>query len=323
MIVRASPAAGSDAAAAEIVGIDWGTTRRRVVALDARARLLREWEDDAGMLGVSGRFAAALDEALQRVGPVAGHALVLMAGMVGSAQGWHAVPYVEAGSPLETLAQRLFEVPDAPRGLRCRIVPGCRWRGEAGAVDVMRGEETQLLGAVALGRRDGGFVLPGTHSKWVALRDGRIERFRTYLSGELFALLSHHGTLAPLVREPREDAAAFADGVRASGRGALSQVLFECRARVVAGDLPAASARDWLSGALIGTEWHDALQRLGRPSAPVCIIGTAGLAALHLRAAQQLGVPAETLDAREAQLAAWGALARGLGHSPSGRRSTP
>lgn len=312
MIVRASRAAGADAAPAEIVGVDWGTSRRRVVALDAQARLLREFEDDAGMLSAAGRFAAVLEEALQRVGPVAGDARVLLSGMVGSAQGWHAVPYVEAGTPLEALAERLFEVPDAPHGLRCRIVPGCRWRGEAGAVDVMRGEETQLLGAVALGRRDGGFVLPGTHSKWVAVRDGRIERFSTYLSGELFALLSQHGTLAPLLREPHEDAAAFADGVRASGRAALSHVLFECRARVVAGDLPAASARDWLSGALIGAEWHDALQRLGRPAAPVCIIGTAELAALHLRVAQQLGVPVERLDAREAQLAAWGALARGL-----------
>jgi 2-dehydro-3-deoxygalactonokinase len=243
-------------------------------------------------------------------------AAVALVGMVGSKEGWRMAPYARCPAGPEEIARAMIEV-EIGDGRKGHIVPGLSCEPQPGAVDVMRGEETQLLGAVALGRRDGGFVLPGTHSKWVALRDGRIERFRTYLSGELFALLSHHGTLAPLVREPREDAAAFADGVRASGRGALSQVLFECRARVVAGDLPAASARDWLSGALIGTEWHDAWQRLGRPSAPVWF------AALHLRAAQQLGVPAETLDAREAQLAAWGALARGLGHSPSGRRSTP
>jgi 2-dehydro-3-deoxygalactonokinase len=309
MIVRASPAS--------IVGIDWGTTRRRVVALDAQGAPLREFDDDDGMLGASGRFAAALADALARIAPLAPGVRVLLSGMVGSAQGWHAVPYVDTGTPLEALADHLFTVPDAPGGIDCRIVPGCRWRGEDGTVDVMRGEETQLLGAVALGRRDGSFVLPGTHSKWVALRDGRIERFSTYLSGELFALLSQHGTLAPLLREPRDDAAAFADGVRASGRAALSHVLFECRARVVAGDLPAASARDYLSGVLIGAEWHDALQRLGRPSAPVCVIGTAELAALHLRAAQQLGVAVERLDAREAQLAAWGVLCN------LRRRSTP
>ncbi|WP_280153610.1 2-dehydro-3-deoxygalactonokinase [Piscinibacter sp. XHJ-5] len=312
MIVRASQDAAAGSAPAAIVGIDWGTTRRRVVALDAQAAPLREFDDDAGMLSAAGRFAAVLDATLERIGPLAPGARVLLSGMVGSAQGWHPVPYVDSGTPLESLARCLFAVPDAPRGLDCRIVPGCRWRGDAGEVDVMRGEETQLLGAVALGRRDGGFVLPGTHSKWVALRDGRIEHFSTYLSGELFALLSQHGTLAPLVREPRDDEAAFAAGVQASARAALSHVLFECRARVVAGDMPTASAREYLSGVLIGAEWHDALRRLGRPSAPVCVIGTPELAALHVRAGRQLGVPVELLDAREAQLAAWAALARGL-----------
>src|SRR5205823_3313663 len=112
-----------------------------------------------------------------------------------------------------------------------------------------------------------------------------------------------------LMREPVDDDAAFAEGVRAAGRAALSHALFECRARVVAGDMRAASARDHASGVLIGAEWHDALRRLDRPAGPVCILGSASLVRLHLRVAQQLGVPVVTVDSRAAQLAAWAALA--------------
>jgi 2-dehydro-3-deoxygalactonokinase len=229
--------------------------------------------------------------------------------MVGSAQGWHELPYLDATVPLTQLREHLFAVPDAPRGIDCRIVPGLCWRGEGAQVDVMRGEETQLLGAVASGFTDGVFVLPGTHSKWVSLRSGCIEHFSTYLSGELFALLSQQGTLAPLMREPRDDDAAFAAGLQAAADAALSHALFECRARVVSGAMAAASARDHLSGILIGSEWHDALRRF--PAArrgPVQVIGTPELAQRHRRAAQALGVDVQMLDAVEMQSQAWRAL---------------
>jgi len=299
----------ASSAAAVLVGIDWGSTHRRVMALATDGRVLREFDDDQGLLQVAGRFRDALETALARVAPLAPGARVLMAGMVGSAQGWHPVPYLDAARPLHRLQERLFVVPDAPAGLDCRIVPGLCWRGDDGRVDVMRGEETQLLGAVMLGWRDGVFVLPGTHSKWVLLRDGRVERFATYLSGELFALLSQHGTLAPLMREPCDDEAAFDAGLRASAHGALSNLLFECRARVVSDTMPAASARDHLSGVLIGAEWHAALRRFA-PAAdtPLRVIGTPELARRHRRAAKLLGVALEVLDARELQHAAWRGL---------------
>lgn len=295
---------------AAVVGIDWGTTHRRIVALDARGALLREADDTDGMLSAARRFPQALQAALAAVEPLAREPLVLLSGMVGSAQGWHEVPYLDTGVPLASLAARLFEVPDAPAGVRVRIVPGYCLRAADGAVDVMRGEETQLLGAASLGLGDALVVLPGTHSKWVRLRGGRIEGFATYMSGELFALLSQHGTLAPLVRESVDDDAAFERGLAAGARGALSNALFQCRARVVAGEMPAREAREHLSGVLIGAEWHDALQRFGAGALPLHVLGSAELAGRYRRAARRLGVTLQTIDAREAQLAAWRALCR-------------
>lgn len=293
--------------AAALIGIDWGTTHRRVQAFDARGEPLRETSDDDGMLNAAGRFAASLAAALERVGPLAGSPRVLLSGMVGSAQGWHEVPYLDTSVPLPALGRHLFRVPDAGAAIDCRIVPGYRWRGGDGCVDVMRGEETQLLGAVALGHRDGWFVLPGTHSKWVRLRDARIERFATYMSGELFALLSQHGTLAPLLRDVNDaaDPSAFADGVRAAEHAALSHALFGCRAAVVAGDMPRRDARDYMSGLLIGAEWHDATRRLAADRAPLHVLGSAELSQRHLDAAAVLGVPAGVIDAPDAQRAAW------------------
>lgn len=303
---------------AAVVGIDWGTTHRRISALDARGRLLREAADDDGMLRAAGRFPQALQSALAAVGPLAPAPRVLMSGMVGSAQGWHPVPYVDVELPLASLSQHLFELPDAPPGLRVQVVPGYRLRGADGRVDVMRGEETQLLGAMVLGLADALVVLPGTHSKWVRLRGGCIEGFATYMSGELFGLLSQHGTLAPLLRESVDDDAAFERGLAGGRRGALSNVLFECRARVVAGEMPAREAREHLSGVLIGAEWHDALQRFGAGGLPLHVLGSAELARRYQRAARHLGVPLAIIDAREAQLAAWRALC-----SPDLQESSP
>lgn len=293
--------------AAIVVGIDWGTTRRRVLAIGRQQQALRGFDDDEGLLRSRGRFPAALADALERIAPLAPRARVLLSGMVGSAQGWHEVPYLDAGLPLETLPQQLFKVDD-----RCAIVPGLRWRGEDGAVDVMRGEETQLLGAVALGHRDGWFVLPGTHSKWVRLRGGCIDHFATYMTGELYALLRAHGTLAPLTVEPDDDDDAFAHGVRASARAALSNVLFGCRARVVTGTMPARAAASYLSGALIGAEWHDALRRGGGPLDAVHVIGEPALAQRHRAAGRLFDVPVHALDAAEVQHAALVALAGDL-----------
>jgi 2-dehydro-3-deoxygalactonokinase len=298
-VVRAEAPAG----AAVAVGVDWGTTHRRGYAMAADGRCIAEHADGDGMLAARGRFPAALDALLAALGVEGTDVPVLMSGMVGSAQGWVEAPYLDPQVPLSHLCQHLVDV--LSRGRRIRIVPGyCLRRGEH--VDVMRGEETQLLGAVALGHADGWFVLPGTHSKWVHLRAGVIDDFATFMTGELFALLGSQGTLAVAAAAADVDSpGAFAAGLHAPPDAALSHALFSCRARVVSGVMPAADMRSYLSGLLIGAEWHDLRRRCGGQLPPaVTLIGVPALAARHADAAQAFGIRLHCLEPRAAYLAA-------------------
>lgn len=296
-------------AALRAVGVDWGTTHRRACALAADGRCVEAVSDAQGMLAARGRFEAALGELLGAFGPLAAAAPVVLSGMVGSAQGWVDAGYLELPLPLASLRERLVPVPSARAGVV--IVPGVIGRGGT-QLDVMRGEEAQLLGAVALGHADGWFVLPGTHSKWVRVESGAIVDFATYMTGELFALLSRHGTLAAAMEEGgagSHRAGAFDEGLNAAADGALSNLLFGVRARVVGGAMAAGDAPSYLSGLLIGAEWHD-LRRRGGGSLPghVTMIAAPGLAQRYTQAARRFAVELCALDAQAVHCAALAAL---------------
>ena len=293
----------------DLLGLDWGTTHRRAYALDGAGQCQLEHADDQGALACQGRFPEALAALLQQL-QLRPRAIVL-SGMVGSALGWQVVPYVDGQVALGALRQHVQAVADTGAFALppVAIVPGYCVRDAAGAPDVMRGEETQLLGAHCLGHSDGWFVLPGTHSKWVELRAGRVAQLRTFMTGELFDLLGRHGTLAAAagVAAPVWDDAAFAAGVQAAQRGAaLSQQLFACRARVVCGDMAPTSSRAYLSGLLIGTELHAVRQAQAASAGPLgCkLLGAPALAAHYTRAAAQLGLQLQVLDAHAAFIAA-------------------
>ena len=276
-----------------LLGIDWGTSNRRAYLVGRDGRLLATHSDDQGALAAQGRFPEALAQLLAQMG-IGADVPVVMSGMVGSASGWREAPYLSTDIPLSELPRHLVRVEDpALAGRYSAIVPGYCQR--SGAIDVMRGEETQLLGAVAQGRSDGWAVLPGTHSKWVLLRGGCIERFSTFMTGELFAALGASGTLAPLFRQGVDAAAAFAAGVQeARAQAPLSQALFGVRARVVSGAMPAAQARDFASGLLIGTEFVAAQEHAAEP---VALLGAPALLDRYARAVALFGLNTETLDA--------------------------
>jgi 2-dehydro-3-deoxygalactonokinase len=279
----------------QLLGIDWGTSNRRAYLVDAQGGCARSHSDARGVLAEQGRFAESLDALLAalRVDPATP---VVMSGMVGSAQGWQQVPYLGCEVALADLPRHTVAVPGARRPGAISIVPGYCWRN--GGVDVMRGEETQLLGAQALGQGDGWVVLPGTHSKWVLLQGGRLARWATYMTGELFASLAQHGTLAPLMNAPdaRDDAEAFEAGlVLARERDALTHSLFAIRARVVSGVLEAACARSFVSGLLIGAEFASALDHYPARGG-ITLVGSPALAGRYRAAAGHFGVAVTVLD---------------------------
>nr|WP_155464893.1 2-dehydro-3-deoxygalactonokinase [Duganella radicis] len=277
------------------MGIDWGTSNRRAYLIDQDGACLAEHEDGQGMLAVGGRehFGASLAGVLAAM-KLPDDVPVIMSGMVGSASGWQEVSYLDASVPLEQLPRHLAAVTDPAWAGRAHIVPGYVYRNGA-AADVMRGEETQLLGAVAQGHRDGWLVLPGTHSKWVLLRDGVIQSFATYMTGELFAMLSKGGTLSVMMDGDTANAEGFVTGLNQAARHEpLSNSLFRVRAGVVSRSAPAEQAAATISGLLIGAEFAAAAR--AAEGQGIAVIGSPALAARYAVAAEHFGLSCTVLD---------------------------
>jgi 2-dehydro-3-deoxygalactonokinase len=205
-----------------------------------------------------------------------------MSGMVGSRQGWKEAPYVQCPAGFDEIAAELVEVRQG-----VWIVPGLACRDSAGVPDVMRGEEVQVLGA----GQDGLICLPGTHSKWVEVKKGRIERFSTFMTGEVYAVLKQHSILGRMMAEERPDAGAFAEGVGRSGEaGGLLHHLFGVRTRGLMAELGAAASASYLSGILIGHELRS------QDAKQFHLLGAPALASLYQQAAAALGIETRTLD---------------------------
>ena len=262
--------------AAVLLALDWGTSSARAYRLGAGGVVLGRREAALGVMQVPpGGYPAALRTLL---GDWADLRLPRIAsGMVGSRQGWLEVPYAECPANVADLTPRIRVTPDREMS----IVPGLVYRDAGGVPDVMRGEETQVIGAVDAENPGALAVLPGTHSKWVRVESGRILGFRTYMTGELYGVLLRHSILGRLAEAPDGAAlhpVAFADGVAAGlASDDVTHVIFGARTRCLLGELPPAEVGDWLSGVLIGYEiasarrWASAtLQR----ATPVQIIGT-------------------------------------------------
>ncbi|MGY4827157.1 2-dehydro-3-deoxygalactonokinase [Sphaerotilaceae bacterium SBD11-9] len=290
-----------------LIAVDWGTSSLRAWRFDAHGEVLARHRSDQGLLKVApGGFAAVLRAA---VGPwLRDDSVLLMSGMVGSRQGWAEAPYVPAPGGAGELAAGLIEV---PFDCRCHIVPGVMLRGDTSAVnpDVMRGEETQLVGldtdADGEGSGEAGtglVVLPGTHSKWVWREAGRITWFRTFMTGELFELLGEHSLLARSMTSPQIDATGFALGLaQARAPGGLLEKLFALRARWLLGDLQPHQQRGYLSGLLLGTELGDALAALAREAGATAprradLIASPALAEVYGPLLQDAGIDVHLAD---------------------------
>jgi len=273
------------------IAVDWGTTNRRAYRMDSAGECAAEFEDAKGVLSVpAGGFPAEVAEIRQRLGDLP----LLLAGMIGSNRGWVEAKYVPCPAGDDDLARAL-----AWAGEREAIVPGVCYLGD-GRADVMRGEEVQLLGAIADGQvpPDATVCHPGTHNKWVTVDKGKIAAFRTVMTGELYSLLKKHSILADLLKPDAMPDDAFRRGARHSlDHDDLPAELFAVRARVLLGQARADEAASYASGVLIGAD-----VRIGLADAPageVFVMGRPDLTRLYAAAIGEAGRKAIELDGEQ------------------------
>lgn len=284
-----------------IVGVDWGTSSLRAARIGPEGAVLEERSSTRGILTVpAGGFEGVLHETCGDwlAGP---GTLCLVSGMAGSRQGWREAPYCACPAGPAEVAARLEWV--APG--RIALVPGLSSEAD-GVPDVMRGEEVQVFGAMALLRqREGTFVLPGTHSKWVQVRDGCIASFATFMSGEFYALLRRHSILARTLPadEPPLDEAAFARGVRhAHEAGSLLHAAFSARTLALFDRMAGEPLASYLSGLVIGEE----MRACAGTAAEVVLVGSPALCARYRLALQASGRQARSLGSEATWRGLWG-----------------
>lgn len=276
------------------IAADWGTTNRRAYKIDRSGACIDEFEDDHGVSSLEkDAFPDAVAEIRERLGDLP----LLLAGMIGSNRGWCEAPYVPSPAGIDDLAGGLKWA-----GEREAIVPGVSYlHGER--ADVMRGEEVQLLGAVAAGLIPPDCLVchPGTHNKWARVEGGRIASFRTVMTGELFSLLRKYSILADLLDDEAEADDSFLAGVRhALEHEDLPAELFSVRARVLLGAARSEDAPSYASGLLLGT---DVRIGLGGERGEVIVMGRPELTRLYAAAIGEAGARLIELDGEQSFLA--------------------
>lgn len=283
------------------IAIDWGTSNARFALMDQSGQMLAE-KQGAGIAKIDGAHAveAACFEAIDDWITSHPGLPVLMAGMVGSNIGWRETAYVETPAASEAIlsAANRFEA----RGTKFAILPGVKTKRQGdGLPDLMRGEETQILGVA----HDGLICLPGTHSKWARVLGGVIEVFHTAQTGELLELIGKHSILLNPRRSPAAVVGrAFKDGVKTASDNApgLESLLFTVRSRQVAGDLLAEDADSYLAGLVIGAEIRSAFAVFDDVET-VHLTGSPKLTALYAAALEMTSKRSKQMDGQSACLA--------------------
>ena len=300
------------------IAVDWGTSNLRLwgVAADGAIAFARDSHDGMGKL-TPDNYPGVLAGLLADTGSTATE--ILVCGMAGARQGWCEAPYLDTPADLGRLADGAVTPATAPPGLAVRILPGVCQR-ETGAEDVMRGEETQLLGLRALLHGFSGLVvMPGTHSKWAMLDGDRLTRFASAMTGEVFEVLKTHsvlrhsfvGDLDPADRDLGFDA-GLTHGLEHPER--LTGMLFKTRAAALLSGRSPGWCAGYLSGLLIGAEIGGLRHWAGSSTsgAEIPLVGGSALCALYARAFARIGHATRIVDATDATLAGLKAARKAL-----------
>lgn len=288
----------------EWVAVDWGTSNVRAWGMAADGTQTFASQSDRGMGKISrADYPAVLSELIGE--NAAGGTPAIICGMAGARQGWREAPYLDTPADLT----RLVTGAVAPEGtgFAARILPGVCQR-TAGREDVMRGEETQLLGLLALRPGfSGTAILPGTHSKWVEIDNGRITRFSTAMTGELYEVLSQHSVLRHSFAAGNVEGPEIEDGIAEGMRAGLespelaTSLIFRTRAAALLSGKGADWCSGYLSGLLVGTEIGGHRDWLGAAKVP--LIGSARFGRLYGAALKLIGASGEPIDASDATIA--------------------
>ncbi|WP_112312999.1 2-dehydro-3-deoxygalactonokinase [Pseudogemmobacter bohemicus] len=296
------------------VAVDWGTSSFRLWVMAADGAVLGESRGPEGMAHcVTAGFAPVLAAHLAAASAPSDWP-VLICGMAGARRAWAEAPYADLPAPVSVLAAQALRLPPEQAGMRdIRILPGLAARDPA-RPDVMRGEETQLLGLALMGHQ-GLVCMPGTHCKWARLEAGAVTDFRSFLTGELYELLSKHSILRlglPESGNPSPDDPAFVQAVdqALADPGLLTEALFPVRASGLLGYATPEAARARLSGLVIGTEIGRMAPQVGADG--MTLLGQQGLGALYLAALQQAGLTPRLADAETATRAGLLAAAQAI-----------
>jgi 2-dehydro-3-deoxygalactonokinase len=309
-----------DISAGTLIAVDWGTSRLRAFLLDRDGTVLAEAGSDQGINKLAPGQHEAVFERLTAGWP---KAPAIMAGMIGSRQGWREAAYLPCPASPAGLAGKLLRFETAG-GRPVAVVPGIMVRSPARDGDVIRGEESQIIGLLG---RDPGFegvvILPGTHSKWATVGGGALADFQTFLTGEMFELLSRQSFLRHSVAEGSQEPSTlpgFALGVKRTVNEGLPflAAIFSVRVRQLLDNAAPEDNLAYLSGLVIGGEIA-AAKATGRlvPGAVPRIIGNRSLARAYHRALEIAGYATETLDGSEMVLAGLTHLARVTGLLPA------
>lgn len=273
-----------------MIGIDWGTNRFRAFRIGRDGAIRDRRDVPKGIAHVpDGRFGDTLRD---EIGPwmAAGEDRVLLCGKIGGRQGWKETPHLPCPAGAAELAAALVDI--GFDWAQVKLVPGLSGIDEAGVPELMRGEETKVLGVAPLLRTGGIACVPGMHSKWVRVQDGRIVSFTTHMSGETLGAMRGHTILARMMRDGPADGAAFDAGIARSGEvGGLLHHLFGVRTLTLADRLRESDAPAYLSGILVGHEVRSALAAV--PDMVVHVIGPPELTALYAKAIAACGGFAE------------------------------
>lgn len=277
--------------------IDWGTSNFRAFLMNDSHQILTTHQQAMGLLHVQNNdFAQALQSVLA---PWIGKFQTLpiyMAGMVGSANGWTNVEYVSTPVSLASLAKNIHSF-ELPWGAKAHIIPGVKHALSDSSFDVMRGEEVQAFGAMSslavpasnlAGQTT--LILPGTHSKHVTVKHNTVTELKTYMTGELFSIITQYSILGKDLPDQQKSNDVFLLGVVQSESCDLTNALFSARTHLLFHQIAAIHVHEFISGLLIGCELNTKLD------SAVTFVGSDNLCERYLLASRALNINANSID---------------------------